>query len=208
MSAFYKPALTEVNETYETANSAGIDVDKLDGSFLFGGFLGYHLSTNLGLRIQVTHWSEEASINPTTPGIIDPRTRAPRRQNQEIQVRTLMFDGQYYVGQPRSSIRVYLGAGLGIVFIKDKTSFESFDGVVQSGEQTFLEFGFRPFIGADFFSASKITFFMEAGYLISNYPVTTATWEPTTDNAFILTIREVDTSLNGLNATVGVKLNL
>lgn len=210
MGAFYRPVLAEVNERYEVTYSDGTDIDKLEGNFSLGGFVGYQLSTNLGFRLQVTHWSEEASINPPPPlaGVIDPRMRIPQRQNQEIQVRTLMFDGQYYVNRPGSSIRVYFGAGLGIVFIRDKTSIESELGFKQSGEETFREFGFRPFVGADLFSAGKMNFFVEAGYMISNYPVLTFTLLPTTNGNYSITVKEVNTSLNGLNATVGVKLNL
>lgn len=210
MGAFYRPVLAEVNERYEVTYSDGTDIDKLEGNFLLGGFVGYQLSTNLGVRLQVTHWSEEASITPPPPlaGFIDPRMRIPQRQNQEIQVRTLMFDGQYYVNRSGSSIRVYFGAGLGIVFIRDKTSIESALGFKQSGEETFREFGFRPFVGADLFSARKMNFFVEAGYMISNYPVLTATLVPTTNYSYNIIVKEVNTSLNGLNATVGLKLNL
>jgi len=214
MGAFYRPGLAEVNERFEVANSAGfdgVDVDQLEGNFLFGGFLGYQMLTNLGLRLQMTHWSEEASIIPPPPvaGVSpDPRIRPLSTENQEIQVRTLMLDWLFYVNQPGSSIRVYFGAGFGVVFIRDKTSSETVFGFKQSGEESFREFGFKPIVGADLFSAGKINLFVEAGYLISNYPVITSTLIEAADGSFSILVKAVKTSLNGLNATVGVKLSL
>lgn len=202
--AFYQPALDEIKEPYEESTRNGDIVDKLTGSFLFGGFIGYHPSAKLGIRLRLAYWSEEASIDNNNN--IDVFI-----QEQKIRVIPIMLDGQYYIGQPKSLVRLYFGSGIGVVLIEDQVNtqigFTSWDGTTMSIEtfsnkKSFWEFSFRPFVGAEFFSANRFTIFSEVGYMISKYPVLGV---ETTDDGFALILEDV--SLNGLETMVGLKLN-
>ncbi len=104
MAAFYQPALDEIKEPYEESSRNGDIVDKLAGSFLFGGFIGYQHSPKLGIRLRLAYWSEEASIDNNN-------SMAVFIQEQKIRVIPIMLDGQYYIGQPKSLVRLYFGSG-------------------------------------------------------------------------------------------------
>jgi len=136
-------------------------------------------------------------------------------QEQKIRVIPIMLDGQYYVGHPKSLVRLYFGGGIGVVLIEDKVNSEvglpSFDGTTMntetfSNKNSFWEFSFRPFVGAELFSANRFTIFSEVGYMISKYPVPSIRVE-TTNDGFSLIVDQEEVSLNGLETMVGLKLN-
>ncbi len=213
-AAFYNPRLDAVNNLYEEAVREGLRVDELEGNLSFGGFAGYELTDNWGLRLHGTYWSESASLKDTT-NVADPRLRDPVTQKQEIRIVRFMFDGKYYLNPAESWIRFYVGTGFGLIFIEDKLRSEldipNFDGTTTRQtfmrEQTFWEFGLRPFLGAQLFSQGRLSVFAETGYMIGKYPIISSTIE---DNSGVISIiTEIEeASLNGLSAMLGVKLNL
>ncbi|RMD98922.1 MAG: hypothetical protein D6814_06555, partial [Calditrichaeota bacterium] len=165
---YYNASLDKINEGFQGARENGATVTETNGGLIFRGILAYRVSPNFSWRLNVSFWSDQAKgENNDLSGNV--------KIIHKVRLTPLLLGAQFYFGDAESFLRPYVGGSAGLVVIKNiiTVDLQPVDQAVsfQKSSATGSDFMGMPFVGVQVRASEFFSFFGEAGFKFSSYPV-------------------------------------
>jgi hypothetical protein len=202
---FYKAKLDKLIDL-PGMEEPGVNVQKPNGGLQFGGRLNYETSSHLTFRNEVYYWQDQGSISHPDEAQDEDGIS---NYTKKVRLVPIMLGVQYNLGQPEARIRLYAGASGGVMLVKTQSQVEinpiDPDGgplgslSVILSESSGSDFIGKPFVGLELGASRSLSLFTELGYAFGKFTSEELSLESGKKTS-------VDSSLNGLHLTGGIKL--